>query len=137
MRTGKAVGLALAGIALVAVVVGGAWFLRVGTSEIRGEGDAVVQRNSAANWTSAQARFESLYAEVVAQDKTVAIAKERLDADPTDRTAQQNYDGARMICANTVGAYNAEARSYLSEDFRAADLPAQIGALDSTTDCEA
>lgn len=137
MRTGKAVWLALAGLALVAAVVIVAMVLRVGTSEIRGQGDAIVQRNSAANWTSAQARFESLYAEVVAQDKTVTIAKERLDADPTDRTAQQNYDGARMICANTVSDYNAEARSYLSQDFRAADLPAQIGALDSATDCEA
>jgi len=129
--------LAIGAVALIVAVSVGAWGLRVATSEIRGQGDAVVQRNSAQNWTSAQAEFESLYAEVVAQDKTVTIAKERLDANPADRTAQQNYDGARMVCANTVGRYNATARSYLSEDFRAADLPAQIGALDSTTDCEA
>ena len=43
---------------------------------------------------------------------------------------------ASSYCLSKAAGYNADARSYLSEDFRAADLPAQIDPNLSTTDCK-
>lgn len=112
------------------------WGLRVATSETKGRGDAVIEKNSAQNWTRAQARFEDLYAEIVATDRKVAVAKEALDADPNDRTLRDTYLGTRTVCLSFVADYNAEARKYLAGDFRAADLPPQINDTDRTTDCK-
>lgn len=113
-----------------------AWGIRVATSEVRGQGDAVATKNSAENWTEAQARFEGYWADIQASDRQIAIAREALDASPKDRTAEENYYGLRTYCEGLVADYNADARSYLSEDFRAADLPSQIDPTNPLTDCK-
>ena len=136
MSTGKTV-LAVVGVVLgvVALVVGG-YLLKVALSGPVGQGDAHVQKNSAANWTAAQARFEKMYANVVATDQKVTVAKTALDLDPEDKTLQENYTGTQNVCLSMVADYNAEARSYLAEDFRAADLPEQLSSFDPATDCK-
>lgn len=126
----------IVGLVCFAMIGLAVWGVRVATSDVKGEGDAVIQKNSAENWTKAQARFESLYAEIVATDRKVTAAKERVDADPDDRTAADTYFGTQNVCLSFVADYNAEARTYLSADFRAADLPEQIDDLDPTTDCK-
>lgn len=129
-------------VATVAILLGvialgwGIWALRVALSPVQGAGDAYAQRNSAQNWTSAQARFEDLYAEVIATDQKITVAYERMDADPDDRTAKDTYYGTKTVCLSIVADYNAESRKYLSENFRAADLPEQISTTDPTTDCK-
>lgn len=133
---GTAVLGVLGGVLLLALLTVGAWGVKVATSGIRGEGDAVIQRNSAENWTTAQARFEGLYAEIIATDQKVQIAKEALDANPDDRTATDNYYGTRTVCLSIVADYNAEARSFLAANFRAADLPDQIDSRNPATDCQ-
>lgn len=132
----KSIAVGLAVLVGLLAVGWGAWALNVAMSPVKGTGEAYAQRNSAQNWTTAQGRFEDLYAEVVAADQKVAIAKERLDLERTDRTAQDTYYGTRNVCLSIVADYNAEARKYLSENFRAADLPAQISTTDPTTDCK-
>lgn len=112
------------------------WGINVATSGIRGQGDAIATRNSSENWTEAQATFEDLYAEIEATDRKVAIAREAWDGDPDDRTLRDTYFGTRTVCQSMVGDYNAEARKFLSEDFRAVDLPAQIDLTNPLTDCQ-
>lgn len=126
----------IAVIVIVALITGGIWLANVLASGFRGEGDAVIKKNSADNWTRQQAEFERLYASIKTQDKNIGIAHAELQADPTNQVKQTNYSGQVRNCNDTVGAYNAKAREFLAEDFRAADLPAQIDETDPTTDCK-
>lgn len=122
---------------IVAVLLGwGIWALRVATSGVAGQGNAVVQKNSAANWTKAQADFEERYAHIEAQDRKIQAHYDRLQADPDDRFAETNYYGARDVCESAVAGYNAKARTFLAGDFRSADLPAQIDSTNPLTDCK-
>ena len=136
MSRGKAVATVIGGILVVALVVVGVWVIKVQTSGVRGEGNAIIKKNSAENWTAAQARFEGLYAEIEATDQKIVVAKQQMDLNPEDRTAQDNYFGTKTVCLSMVADYNSEARSFLSQDFRAADLPDQIDNRNPTTDCQ-
>lgn len=136
MTTAKAIGLTVLSIVFVIALSVGIWVARVGTSGIRGQGNAVIQKNSAQNWTSAQARFESLYAEIVATDRKVTVAADYLAKHPGDKTATDTYVGTQNVCLSFVADYNAAARTYLAADFRAVDLPAQIDDRDPATDCK-
>jgi cytoskeletal protein RodZ len=126
---------------IVGVVVAGAigvaiWGFNVGTSGVKGQGDAVIQKNSAENWVAAQAGFEADYQDILSSDLKIVNAYQALQATPDDKTAQTNYNGLKSYCLSVVAKYNADARSYLSEDFRAADLPSEIDTNNSTTDCK-
>jgi hypothetical protein len=136
MSGAKVIGLYVLAFLIVASLAAGTWAVRVATSEARGKGNAYAQKHSAKNWTEAQARFESLYAEIVATDRKVAVAADYLANHPGDRTASDTYLGTRNVCLSFVADYNAAARTYLAADFRAADLPAQIHDADPTTDCK-
>lgn len=124
---------------LIALVSVGAWVFRVVTADIKGEGDAIIKQQSAENWTKEQAAFEDLYAEIVATDRKItsaAEAKALATNDSDMRTATDTYIGTKNVCLSFVADYNAKARSFLAEEFRAADLPAQISSTNPTTDCE-
>jgi hypothetical protein len=124
-------------IVVVALAIGaGIWALTVAVSGPKGQGDAIIQKNSAANWVAAQARFEQDYQDILATDQKIVAAHTALQAAPADRTLQTNYSGLTSYCLSKVAGYNADARSYLSEDFRASDLPDQIDPTLSTTDCK-
>lgn len=114
----------------------GGWAFKVATSDVKGQGDAVVQKNSAQNRIAAQARFESLYADIKATDRKLDIYADAVKAQPGDKTARTNLDGTRAYCEAVVGDYNAEARKYLAADFKAIDLPSEIDVNDPTTDCK-
>ena len=128
-------------IVIVAIALtAGIWGLQVATSGVKGQGDAQIQKNSAENWIKAQARFEQNYAEVKAADVKITNTYKMWQDDPTDKTAKQTYTGLQSYCLSVVAAYNADARSYLSEDFRSADLPDQIQtegpSANKATDCK-
>lgn len=129
---------ALTTVAALAILVGApaaAWGITVAFSGVKGQGDAIVERNSSENWTAAQARFEDLYAGIQSADAKIGAAAEVLEAHPDDRTYQQTYSGLVSGCLTLVGDYNAEARKFLSQDFRAADLPIEIDPHNPRTDC--
>lgn len=132
----KAVGITL----LAVVVIAAIWWFSFGASVLSskpiGQGEAIIEKNSAENWTKAQGRFEDMYAEIVATDQKITVAKERMDTDPDDRTAKDTYYGTKTICLSFVADYNAEARKFLSADFRSADLPDQISDRQPSTDCQ-
>lgn len=136
----KGIGLLFLGIVIILILGGligwGIWAITVATSQVRGQGDAIIEENSAENWTAAQARFEELYADIIATDRKIDVAYLALQEDPEDPTLKTNYTGTVNYCLTIVGEYNAEARKFLSEDFRAADLPEQINNNDPDTDCK-
>lgn len=105
------------------------------TAEFRGETGAIEKKFSSTNRIAAQERFEDLFAEIKSTDSRIEIAAEALAADPDDVVTQQNYVGLRNHCLEVVGDYNAEARKYTAESFRAADLPEEIDQSDAATDC--
>lgn len=122
---------------VVFVAVAAWWFAygaKVLSSEPIGKGDAIIEKNSAENWTKAQAEFEDLYAGIESQDQMITLLAEQAEENPGQFNST-NYAGARLTCLEMVGDYNAKARSYLSADFRAADLPARIDTGMSSTDC--
>lgn len=133
---GQAVKWIIISVLVVLIIATLLWGLGVATSGVKGQGDAQRQKNSAANWTKQQAEFERMYASIKAQDKNITIAHAEAKANPNDQTKQINYSGLVRNCNDTVGNYNAMARSYLAEQFRAADLPAQIDDTDPATDCK-
>lgn len=119
------------GIAVLVVgllVGGGLWALKVATSEVRGQGEGVVQRNSAKNWVDAQARFEENYAEYESTLVRIDTAYAAWQTNTADKTLHQTYLGTVGYCTNLVADYNADARNFLREDFRASDLPASLDA---------
>lgn len=124
-------------IVVIALIIGaGIWLLTVALSGPKGQGDGIIQKNSSENWIEKQAFFEDAYANIVAADKSVTIAFEALQGDPEDRVLKTNYTGAQQVCVNMVADYNAEARKFLAEEWRSADLPQQISNIDPDTDCK-
>jgi hypothetical protein len=122
-------------LAVCAIVGIGVWVFRVTTSDVKGRGDATVIKNEARNRIRAQEGFEKVYADIVASDRKIDVADRAAKADPQDRTLRQNAAGVRQYCLTVVGDYNARARSFSQEDFRAADLPYRIDDTDPKTDC--
>lgn len=127
---------------IVAVVVGitllswGAYALSVAMSAPKGIGDSIIKKNSVENRIAAQARFEKLYQGVVSADQKIAVHRSALEADPKSSVLQTNLTGVTTICLGLIADYNAESRKFLSEDFKAIDLPYQIDQTDPTTDCK-
>jgi hypothetical protein len=126
------VGCVLAFIALISV---GTWSFKVMTSDIKGQGDATVQKNAGSNRIAAQERFESLYADLIAADQKIDVFAQAA-ASTADKTAQTNLTGTMAYCIQVRNDYNAEARKYSAEQFRSADLPYQIDITDPATDCK-
>lgn len=136
MSTAKAWGIALLAIIVIGLIGIGGWGFKILTSDIKGQGDSIIQKNTAENRLAAQARIEDMYSGIVAADQKVGIHATALAADPEDRTLQTNFTGIQSVCISAVEDYNAESRKYLSADFRAVDLPAQIDGANPQTDCK-
>ena len=142
--------LAVGGLLVIGLIATGVlWSTGVIFSGVKGKGDAVVQNNSAQNWTTAQRTFHSEYNLVEADKAKIATAKTNLDqwkaanpAPTNDPIAYQqwsqqesNYQtsliGPQQECLNTVADYNTNAKSYLTQDWRDASLPESL----PTSDC--
>lgn len=140
MRSHRHVVWAIIIVALIIVLSGVVWVIYVVTSPIKGEGDAYIDKNSANNWVKAQAQFEQDYADIKATDTKIGNAYRLWQQNQADKTAQQTYTGLQSYCLSLVADYNSAARSYLSEDFRSSDLPAEIKTdgtnANPSTDCK-
>lgn len=112
----------LAIIAVASVLI---WGFKVGTSDVKGRGDAVRQRNDGTNRVFAQQQFEDLKAAIDKDIANIRIAKQSYKNNPSP-VNEANVAGTQQICNADVASYNAEARKYLSRDFRASDLPSSI-----------
>lgn len=125
-------------IVLVGLISIGLWAFGVFTSDVKGQGDALKIRNEAANRIRAQEGFETLYHDIQASDRIIVISSETLKtANGADASrVRTELTGQKQYCTQLVGQYNAKARQFRSEDFRAADLPSEINQLDTRTDCK-
>ena len=82
-----------AAIAAVALLVWGGFALNVALSGSKGVRDAIIKKNSAENWTAAQARFEKQYQSVISADEKITVAAETLAGNTKDLTLQQTLAG--------------------------------------------
>lgn len=124
-------------IVLAAVITAVLWGLRVATSDVKGQGDAEIIKNDARNRIRAQEGFEKLFADIQVADRNLTTTARALRAKPTgDLKLETELLGQKHYCAGLVAEYDAKARSFTQQDFRAADLPQKIDARDGTTDCE-
>jgi hypothetical protein len=123
-------------LAFASLVGIGVWSFKVVTSDVKGQGDATIQKNAGSNRIAAQERFESLYADLIAADQKIDVFAKAAIADPSNDIAQANLFGTMAYCVQVRNDYNAEARKYSAEQFRSADLPYTIDINDPTTDCK-
>jgi hypothetical protein len=132
-------------LVLASLLVVGLWVFGVLVAPWKGQGDARQQKNSAQNWISAQRTFHQEINDVDAFKTKIAGAKQDIadydrthvgNGTPYDPVAQQDTNlrtvlsGLQQQCVNTVSGYNTDAQSYLTEDWRDANLPDH---LDPTT----
>ena len=76
-------------VVITVMVLGGLfWGFRVLTSDIKGRGDATIQKNSANNRIQASEKFEDLIAEIVATDKKLDQAAADSSRKPMIRAKQ-------------------------------------------------
>lgn len=123
------------------------WGFNVATSNAKGAGDAVIQKNTALNRTQAQALFNTNFQSIKGLDQRLSDAQVQLDAfnkthpsvgngTPYDPTSEQQanltrtFNGLQQQCRIAVADYNASTRTYTLEDFRDTDLPKEITATD-------
>lgn len=112
-------------------LISGAFFVgRTLLAEPAGRAGAYQQKESANNRIFAQQQFEELAAEITATQAKIAAAGKVRETSPE---AEIRYQGLISYCASTAAQYNAASRSYTTEQFKAADLPASY---DPATDCE-
>ena len=139
-QTAKGIGWTGVLVVVAIVVFGGigvaVWGFGVGTSDIKGKGDAEIIKNDARNRIRAQEGFENMWNAVIVADKNLTLTGEALKSQPDSVKLQTELTGQKMICNDAVGAYNAAARKFTQEDFRAADLPLTIDDSNPTTDCK-
>lgn len=124
-------------VVLLAVVISaGLWALGVVGASTKGKGDAYRTKESGTNRIAAQERFETTYADVLASDQRLDILHLARQAAPEDAYAATRYTGAVAYCISARNGYNAEARKYTAEQFRASDLPEKLDPADPATDCK-
>lgn len=123
-------------VLVMLALTAGIWGLQVATSGVKGQGDAQIQKNSAKNWTEAQADFHKYYEGIMADDRKIDQAAADAKARPNDQVAQTNLTGLKAHCQDLVATYNTKAQSYLSRDFRDAGLPDKIDLSNPNTNCK-
>jgi hypothetical protein len=129
----------LTGVALTVFGVLGVlhWGFGVFTSDVKGRGDAEVIKNDARSRIRAQEGFEKLFADVRAADQQLNVTAEVLGTKPGgDVKLETELLGQKHYCLGLVSEYNAKARSFSQQDFKAADLPQDIDQAASDTDCK-
>lgn len=128
--------LSLFAMILIGVLAIVLWSFGVFTSDVKGQGDAQKIKNAGPNRVMAQELFETRYQDIRASDQTIVITSQALLASPNDTQLKTQLLGQKQYCVGIVAKYNADARKFSKEDFRSADLPAQIDSSDPATDCK-
>ncbi len=124
-------------IALGLVTGAVVWGLRVGTSDVKGRGDAEIMKNDARNRIRAQEGFEKLFADLKIADQQLNVTADLLRTKPGgDLKLETELLGQKHFCLGLVSEYNAKARSFSQQDFRDAELPREIDQSAESTDCK-
>jgi hypothetical protein len=120
------------GILLVVAVIGIAvWAFSVGTSNVKGAGDAIKQNNSAVNRVQKQEMFQQIAADYDGYLTNIEGAKAAVkDAVGTTQKQlrQTELIGLRQVCVSAAEQFNAESQKYSSRDWKSAGLPPSLDA---------
>jgi hypothetical protein len=114
-------------VLLVSAVIGiGLWAFGVFTSDIKGAGGAIKQRNSTVNRIQKQEMFEQLAADyegyiVKIGQLKVVVATTSDKVDKGLRTTE--LLGLQQICVDGAVQFNAESKKYTSRVWKSAGLP--------------
>lgn len=139
-QTAKGIGWTGVLVVVALVVFGGIgivlWLGRVGTSDIKGQGDAEITKNAAANRIRAQEGFLDKWNAIITADKNLTLTAEQLVKNPTSVKLQTELTGQQMVCNDAVGVYNAAAKKFTQQEFKDADLPDKIDETKTETDCK-
>jgi hypothetical protein len=123
---GRTVLLTAFTLALIAAAVIAVFGFNVGTSDVKGRGDATRIHNSATNRIFAQQNFQQRYHDITDSDvPNVATAQQAVKDDPSSYN-RTNLTGAVQFCHSDVAGYNADAKKFLLKDFKDEALPKRI-----------
>ena len=108
------------GVLVAICVFGGValWGFNVVTSDAKGAGDAVIQKNQALNRTQAQALFNTNFQSIKSLDQRLSDAQVQLDAFNKTKQAAQN---AETMIKSMPASIQDLARSYSSGSLSLAD----------------
>jgi hypothetical protein len=114
-------------VLLVVAVVGiGLWAFGVFTSDVRGAGGAIKQRNSTVNRVQKQEMFEQLAADYdgyIIKIKAAVIAVSTTIDEDDKSLRQTELVGLRQVCVDAAQQFNAESKKYTSRVWKSAGLP--------------
>lgn len=107
----RSAGWRLGVVVLAVVIFCGAlsialWGFGVFTSDVKGQGDAIKEKNSSTNRIQAQQEYVEQFNNVKAADLRVTAAFQALQLDPTSQVSQTNYTGTVNFCIGAVADYN-------------------------------
>lgn len=114
-----------AGLVVLIGVIGIAlWGFGVFTSDVKGAGDAIRQRNSAVNRVQKQEMFEQ-----IAADYDGAVVNIRGYGKPATPMQETELRGLKQHCVSLAQQFNAESNKYTSRVWKSAGLPATLDPL--------
>lgn len=128
---GMAAAWIVASIVLIGLIVIALWAFGVFTSDVRGAGGAIKQRNSTVNRVQKQEMFEQIAADYDGYLVKIKVAVKAAASATTDidkQLRQTELVGLRQTCVDAAQQFNAESRKYTSRVWKSAGLPATLDA---------
>lgn len=123
-------------VAILGVIGGVVWAVKVALAPVKGAGDVYRKQQDANNRIFAQEHFQQLYNQIVAYDRQLdQAAADKAEHKGSDFYAT-NYSGLVKICLDAVGQYDADANKITQAQWRDTTLPYQIDTTDPATDCK-
>jgi hypothetical protein len=129
---GVAAGWTIAVVVLALALGISLWAFGVFTSDIKGAGDAIKQKNRAVNRIQKQEQFEQIAADFDGYRAKIPVAVEAVKAAAStaattdDELRLTELLGLRQTCIDAAQQFNAESRKYTSRDWKSAGLPERL-----------
>jgi preprotein translocase subunit SecF len=104
------------------------WGFNVGTSDVKGKGDVIREKNSGKNRIAQQERFQSLNASFEGFLVNLQGARQALAAADEDTKPMRQVDltGMQQQCVNTAQEFNALTQKVTAKDFIPDDVPQKL-----------
>jgi hypothetical protein len=129
-EVGCGIGAVIAAVVAVFALSIGIWVFRVQTADIKGRGDAEIQRKSGAARISQYNYFFDLCVSVQNAESAIDAEYNRLEntTDPYQKDViQTNISAQQTTRMNGINTYNADAKKgYTSGQFLSSSLPYQL-----------
>lgn len=123
-------------VVLVAVLTGGAFWLKVALAPVKGAADVHVEVNSAKNRIAGQELSQQMYNNILKYDRNLDQALRDKVEHPGDTFYATNYSGMVKTCIDATADYNAAAAKIRSAPWWSAELPVSIDGTNPATDCQ-